>query len=373
MQGKIVNKKLLLASLFLVLVLFFGCLTAPKEEKAAPVVPEEKITPTPGEEITPPPMPTTGEVIWEQVATNEEIGNSPIKQFITFGDYLYVISWNGVYRTNNGTDWQQVMTKEELDLQTYTAGAIGELNGYLYLIGSGKWKDSGKVSKSANGTDWGIANKDKDFNPGFAEGIANFNNYLYLVSSEGVFRSSNGSDWEQTAIGFDWGQATTKEIVGTLKAVASFGDYLYIGGNGGLFRSSNGVDWQQVATEEMSSGSVEELGKFNNYLYVSGPFSGMYRSTNGIAWEKVNAPKELDWMSLSEFGNFNGYLYAGTINGSNSGIFRTNDGNDWQQVATENELGGGTNAFGTFHDYLYAAIYNQLEEPYGFWIYRTKG
>ena len=191
---------------------------------------------------------------WEQVVGDEVGGgngfgdskNDYAYSMTVFGNHLYVGTGTDgesphgceVWRSSEGTTWNQVNTDGFGDSNGYGAKSMAVFNGYLY-VGTRNPTGGCKVWRSSDGTSWGQVNTDGFGDPGnnSAGSMAVFGEYLYVGTDTfngcEVWRSSNGDTWDQVNTdGF--GDAVNRGAY----SMSVFGSYLYVG----TFNNPNGCE-----------------------------------------------------------------------------------------------------------------------------------
>ena len=217
---------------------------------------------------------------------------------------------DGIFRSTNGNDWEQVNT----GLMNFYVFAFAEIGTYLFA-----GTDDG-VSRSANnGSNWTTVNN--GLTNQFVQALVVIDAYLFVgTAGGGCFRSVNNGDfWEPVNSGF----ATSIVIEFTVNDA-----YLFAGTWDYVYRSSNfGNDWISVSNG-LTDQYIQALAVNDNYLYA-GNNDGVSRSTdNGDNWEKVG----LSSITVDAFSVIDENIFAGT---ETIGVFlSTNNGGIWSGVNT---------------------------------------
>lgn len=217
------------------------------------------------------------------------------------------------------------------------------------------------------GFDWALIglekdNKAKDFNGYYYASTANENGLQ-------IWRSANGTDWEQTV---DDGFGDSNNYFSTTGTV--FNDYLYaatINDNGlQVWRSGSGIDWESVTTDGFGDASnlyASSFNVFNDYLYINianwDTGTEIWRSANGTDWEQANTDGFGTENNLSSQGtaNLNNEFYVGTWNPAGGELWKTANGTDWTQITGLDFLrveNSGINPIMVDNGYMYLGTYN---------------
>lgn len=191
-----------------------------------------------------------------------DTSNAEVFRFGLFHDTLYASTWSytdthgtEVYTTTNGTSWTKAVSNGFGDSNNEAALCFEESSGYLY---TGTCNDStgGEVWRTSDGSSWTQVNSD-----GFGDGtnwgvsaLAALNGYLY--ASTRPYEGAGAEVWRcQDCDGSDWAQVVDdgfgNEDTRGMSALEVLRDQLYlVVGNSetGLevWRSSNGTDWEQT-------------------------------------------------------------------------------------------------------------------------------
>jgi hypothetical protein len=327
---------------------------------------------------------------WEQVVGDGagivnglgDANNESAYSIAVFGNHLYVGTRNytnccEVWRSSNGTSWNQVNIDGFGDTDNITASSMAVFDSYLY-VGTYNNPDGCEVWRSINGTDWNQVNTNGfgDANNRVAFSMAVFGSYLYVGTTTApggceVWRSSDGTIWSPVSTS---GFSDIKNA--TAYCMAVFGSYLYVGTRNDtdgceVWRSSNGINWNQVNTDGFGDSDndwVLSMTVFGSYLYVGtwnfADGCEVWRSSNGTDWNQVNTdgfgdPENWGASSMTVFGN---YLYVGTYYGlGGSGVWRSSNGTDWNQVNTDGfgDVGNeDSQSMAIFGRYLYVGTVN---------------
>jgi photosystem II stability/assembly factor-like uncharacterized protein len=144
-------------------------------------------------------------------------------------------------------------------------------------------------------------------------------NFFAGSSESGVFRTTNGTDWEPVDTGLTDLRVHSFAVMGT---------NLFAGTLGGVFLSTNnGNNWSEV-NDGLTNHNVYPLAVIGANLFAGTSNSGVFLSTNnGTIWSEVN-----DGLTNLEV---NALVVSGTnlFAGTNGGVFlSTDNGIDWTQV-----------------------------------------
>jgi hypothetical protein len=158
-----------------------------------------------------------------------------------------------------------------------------------------------------------------------------------------IFRSSNGTDWEQIPL---------ETGITNLDKLGEFKGMLYatsVNGTdpdspGGLiWRSSSGDQGTWTVVQELEPGTASSSSPvaYKGKVYISG-YAGdsnniiLWSSSDGLDWEtqyvQITESSD-DWLRDGMLTIFKGDLYLCTLNWNDGGtIYRTHDGKNWQPV-----------------------------------------
>jgi hypothetical protein len=197
---------------------------------------------------------------WEFVTTDGFGNGDGIARFAVFQDDLYASTWTDeteIWRTSDGIQWQ--LFAELGGESSGNTGAIASelFDGYLYW-GVGNWMSGAQIWRTDGVTlEAVIADGFGTVDNTVVSSLAAFQGQLYagLWNAQGVqvWRSSNGSDWEQV------GGLGHPDISRT-SALEVYQGWLYLvveNPAAGLevWRTANGSDWEQVASAGFDDGN----------------------------------------------------------------------------------------------------------------------
>jgi hypothetical protein len=184
-----------------------------------------------------------------------------------------------------------------------------------------------------------------------------FNGELYISSGSSTLLKYNGSSFTQVAI--------NSSAVGQIRCVDDFNNTLYIGTTEGLFKNQNGnwIDCNGITTV---TPEVYDIETYNNELYVLGYFSSIGGLTvnnlakyNGSVWTNISLPQgnypvtyPLSGYTIgtNHLKTMNNELYIAHTFTSNQQTFFPSpltkfNGNQWIQIAENYNSGGGCSIF----------------------------
>ena len=323
----------------------------------------------------------------------------PANQFVssmaTFGDYLYVATYNDdqgteIWRTNNGTSWEQV-NEDGFGAHATSLSILAVFNDHLYAFPSVLAPGTVVAAwRTDNGTAWELA-KDNIAEPSptsilpWATAVYNNSLYVGLLNTDDeviVVGSNNGSTWTQ--INTDDFDDPDNFMI---QSMASFDGKLYVGvendTDGAEVWHYDGAIWAQDNTDGFDNAdnvSVGSLSVFNNQLYaftLNEAGVEVWRTPTGNqAWGKVTDGGFGQGVTVNvvyDSAVFRDALFVGANSGK---VFRSNNGNTWEQVNVDG-FGYADNymvMFGILGDYIYAGVgtiaIRGLGEPETVEIYR---
>ena len=263
----------------------------------------------------------TGCEVWEYDGTtwnrrkNNGFGtgtsNGSVTSMKVFGNYLYAgtgTSGNcGLWRTNNGTSWTQVVGQDPPgtygtgpgfgDITNNSIMSMAVFEGRLY---AGTYRAGGaQIWKSSDGTSWNgsVLNGFNSLNTQVTS-LTVFGGRLYAGTFKSwggeVWRTSDGTSWNRVVkLGFETGDQAAQSL-------AVFNDELYAGTWGcRVFRSGDGTDWSQANTSKFGdshNGETPCMSVFEGQLYAgTGNFS-----TGCELWRTYGTPPSISKISPGE-------------------------------------------------------------------------
>ena len=296
---------------------------------------------------------TADGLTWEQANSDGfgDANNMNVFALVPFGDYLYAATDNStmgggtggeVWRTDDGTTWDQVNTDGFGDADNIVAWTMAVFTDTLY-VGTLNQANGAEIWRSTDGTTWEQANTDGfgDANNERALFMAVFDGHLYV----GTKNSATGSEIWRTADGTSWTQANSDGFGSAANdgayALAPFGGYLYAGTRnrstgGQLWRTADGTAWESVITDgfgDTDNDTINVLAALGGDFYAGtaradGATTGaeLWRSSDGTVWTQVNS----DGFGVATNEQINclaalgGYYYAGVRNETIGGqVWRT--------------------------------------------------
>ena len=258
-----------------------------------------------------------------------------------------------VFRSTDGRAWSAVSQPGFGVADPSVNGAIPDMqvfNGQIYAS-TGWGNGAGQLWRSSNGTDWEQVVDDGFGNSGTSlEAMTVFNGDLYVgtqndTSGFSIWRSSSGDTGSWTEVVSDgFGDPNTEGIT----SFATFNGYLYAAheakssGNARILRSSDGSTWNWASPAGLGDANNYQTGGFaifNGYLYIGtrndGTGGQVWRSDNGTTWTQIigDGFGDINNFKIEALYPFGGNLYAGTDNSSTGAeIWCTSEGTTWQQV-----------------------------------------
>jgi len=230
---------------------------------------------------------------------------------VIFNGYLYLSARDGshpeVFRSWDGVKWEKTVDANTNVFGTNALYAypFEVFDGELYLGLTNKI-DGGEIWKSADGETWVQANVNGMVADSYQHSrymirqLIAYNGYLYatVLNSDlsnstwrwiEVWRSQNGTDWEQ--VGTNGLGNTNNNQDG--RGVAVYNNCLYIGAGGyftgyypTVYQTCDGVSFTEIAYGQLEADSnnngIMALGVFNGCLYA-----GTYRYISGIGGTEV--------------------------------------------------------------------------------------
>lgn len=167
-------------------------------------------------------------------------------------------------------------------------------------------KDNGVFVSTNNGTNWSAINNglsDKKI-----RSIANFNNNLFVGTSNGLFKSiNNGNSWTLLNL-----NAATHD---QFNDIVSVGNRIIIGTNNyGIFYSNDdGITWVQTSSLSYAS----KLKVFGNTIFASEFLGELYLSKDsGINWSQVNLTLPIVQDFVTSIASHDTLFFAGTFYGN---------------------------------------------------------
>ena len=249
---------------------------------------------------------------------NTGIESLTVFSIISNSNILFAGTTNGVYRSSNGTNWQQANGGV---LQNKFINKMIVANGFLFAgtQGSGLFKtnNNGNTWTDANGGTLTVAN---------IRALTFANPNLIVVDDNLIFYSpDNGNTWNYNP--------NAPFILGTNTELFSKGDSVLLADGPGIFRSFDaGVTWGKF----ISVSKTENILGFANAggAMVAGTAQGTFASKNfGKTWNAIPAS------GLRTGYRFNNYFYASghtlLLAFDEIGVALSNDGGrNWKNSLT---------------------------------------
>ncbi|MCH9758975.1 MAG: hypothetical protein K0U19_07745, partial [Proteobacteria bacterium] len=223
--------------------------------------------------------------------------------------------------SSKGTEWSNIATIPHSGERTFPY--LTSYKNNLLLFGGVK-SGLGQTDvwrSTTNGLNWSQLTADGLPSSAFDGASAVFNNVLYLitgVSSQHLWRSTNGSSWSRVS-------THNGNVINILPAsisrgasMAVFDDKLYIQYDNKLYYSSNGTNWSTVTLPSgfNSRGRANMLvyedrliilgglGR-NNNNYTSDTYNDIWASktpTSANSWTEITDGSSLPWDTRASFG-----------------------------------------------------------------------
>lgn len=329
--------------------------------------------------------------IWEQVNT-DGFGNPntvAVTALENFGGQLYAGATSytdgaQVWRTSDGTDWMPVSQPGFTSTLTNTNAVIIDLvefKGELYA-GSGWAGLPGQVWRTSNGTEWQQVVGDGFGNPDNI-GIGTFTVFsdtIYAGASNAtdgleVWRSSTGDSLSWTAV-ITAGLGYTSNV--NLTGFSIFNDFLYLFAEGPqpcqVWRTEDGVIWEPITTDGFGDPNNDSMGgsaTLGDYMYIGtrNAVTGaqLWRSSNGTDFDPVvqDGFGDLNNVKIESLLRIGGSLIASTQNNvTGMEVLRSVDGISWSQINLDgfgnlnNYATLWNNATAIFKNHLYIGSWN---------------
>jgi hypothetical protein len=342
-----------------------------------------------------PVTPLFGQLTWEQVVGDTasvpagfgEWQNERYDSMAVYDGYLYVATYNWntgaeVWRTADGTTWNQVNTDGFGDANNQGLSAMAEFNGFLYA-GTTNTYSGGEVWRT-DGTTWTQVNAD-GFGDGTNSGVSSlvvFGGELYAGTRNGysgveVWHTPDGTNWTQgNSDGFN-GDSNNLSA----SAAAVFSGSLFVGTGQTDFptgtevwASDDGTAWTQANTDgfgDANNQSAAAMQEYSGYLYLSTfglTGTEVWRTNDGTSWGQVNTDGFGDANNRSSSNSmaiFDAGLFVGTgSEESGAEVWRTNDGTTWEQANVNGFGGTGNRTISTlivFNGQLYVGTSGNVE------------
>ncbi|MDO8414245.1 MAG: hypothetical protein Q7S51_10710 [Gallionellaceae bacterium] len=193
-----------------------------------------------------------------QLRASLPTGNSGIQSMGVFKNKLYAgtaRSW--IYRSSDGLHWEQVAAlKGDVPNQfsNWTRFLI-PFKGYLYA-----GTELGSLYRSVDGLAWTQINGEVSNSQGF-RGATVFKNALYVGATRGgvIWKTEDGKVWQRAF-------KAPHDFTGYVASMAVAGKYLFAGINGYVFRTIDGSTWEEVG--HLGPSALEAMTVWRGTLYV---------------------------------------------------------------------------------------------------------
>ncbi len=223
---------------------------------------------------------------------------------IQFGGSVWYASLDKVYKSTDGTNWQEMSAEDGANypLSTYGRFQMVSMNDKLWLIqskdGFGADPLVNKTYQSDDGITWNeVMNSGASFANKTNFSVASFNDTLWVIggSTDG---SNNSNDVWSSQDGTNW-QKTIPEFGGRSDhAVAVWNDKLWVVGGSqspdylnDAWSSDDGITWNEETTQaQFSKRSGHGLAVHNEQLILTGGDqynSDVWSTDDGINWRKA--------------------------------------------------------------------------------------
>lgn len=239
------------------------------------------------------------------------------------GSLVTASSIGGPYISSDGSTWTQNATG--ISGTGLQGRAINSAGSWLYYGGTGDGDiyrsddDSANWADAATGITISIFSKPAWF---YEFG----SNYFCVMSAAivqggGVYRSTDGLNWELATTGMAGGGETVYQIT-------EIGGKLYAGSNFNLYESvDNGLNWSSIATSgtKVYNGLFEHSGR----MFVHTTFGMEYSDDGGTTWDTLTSSiKSSTYCGFVEGANDTLYAWS-----ASSGVFYTTDnGATWIDI-----------------------------------------
>lgn len=269
-------------------------------------------------------------------------------EWIYFSDEAYITP--GYENTNPGP-WLKIQASAEFPVGD--AGYIGSLSfqdkmwilDYETLEENGTWTNLNVVWNSEDGINWQLINHAPPYQHGAM--VTVFDGYMWAIDGN-VYRSVDGIEWDMMSPSAPRGER-----------IAVFQNALWILDGQSLFKSIDGILWEEVL--EQTPWEYRQWPAFlahNNKLWMYGGninyntgfdyyFTDVWSSEDGLNWETVTASSPWRgnfWFTYLSFdnrlwmidGGWNYYDKDGPYNGNNNEVWSSLDGVNWELMNSPN-------------------------------------
>jgi photosystem II stability/assembly factor-like uncharacterized protein len=311
--------------------------------------------------------------------------NYPSNALVKNDDYIYASVFNsGIFRSSDyGENWEACNN----GIPSNALGTLTLYNDTTALSGNVLYAGThyqGVYKSSDKGNNWTSLNNQVPDD--YINSIFVFNNYVFVGTSDGIFRSLNGGNWEESDNGI------VEQYFKYIYTLNEFNGVLFVGlsdkvywsldsgnswqevtnGTGGaytlkcdqnviLYKTSytgvyftyTGDTWFAVQNGIFSGDYLQDL-YVNGYFLLTGDHALMRSDDNGNTW--VNSETGIANQNVQGLMKYNGYWFAS----SSDGIIRSSDnGASWETTYSTTTY---IKNFYTHNNYLFAnfGFYNSL-------------
>ncbi|GIW91555.1 MAG: hypothetical protein KatS3mg109_1987 [Pirellulaceae bacterium] len=346
---------------------------------------------------------------WKQVNINGfgEYDNRAVNSLVLFDNHAYAGTLNTggngaqLWRIDPAGHWSAVMTNGFSDATNVTINHLLEFKGMLYAgtrnaINDPPYSQGGEIWRTNDGTNWTQVVNDGFGKPtnGQVFHLGVFNGYLYATtwsytSTHGaeIWRTDTGDsgDWEQV-VSNGFGDSKNEVVLDLVE----FDNAFYAGtrstsspsqrDGADIWRSVDGINWTPVITDGFGYTGTYDIGAlvvFGDHLYAG---TGRYDFSaqlypGGQIWRcprvsSCDEPNDWQMITSNGFGNpnninfsgflvYDNYLYTFPYNfETGMEVWRSSDGVSWERVG-EGGLGDSNNQ-GTFWNNSITVFNNRL-------------
>ncbi len=208
--------------------------------------------------------------LYSNVDFNKVIWNG--NQFVAIGDFASILV------SDDGENWTIV----NFPNGDYFNGIKDIIwNGYMYIAVG----DNGTILNSIDGNEWTKNNLDDLYFMYNFTSVTWNGTYFIAISREGIFKSSNGIDWEKfyNELYLDFSEImwTGKTFIGIYQNE--------------LYKSYDGIEWERVLWTETF---FEDLYCDSNNYYALGEGDKIYVSSDGEEWEAIELNQEYTFKDI---------------------------------------------------------------------------
>jgi hypothetical protein len=206
------------------------------------------------------------------ISTNEgltwnvtSLTNKQVYGFTSIGSNLYACVENGIYISNNGTNWSNYAMSNNHWIYSFAINS-----NYMYT----GTQSYGVYYSTDNGASW----TQSFLNDKTIYSLAVNNNFVIAGSSgNGIYYSTDN--------GLIWSQSNINNL--SVNCIKYDGTTVYAGTGNGLYKSiNNGANWTQIG---LSNKNIYDI-QFNGfYIYLGTEYDGIYLSNKqSLIWIQIN-------------------------------------------------------------------------------------